>query len=285
MFLRQSYKITMYDIYVTNQCVDNVYIRLHPQRINNLGVDIHQQWTGAVADESSLRAFLMRWEFCPIPPRIKPMPFVIGMDRNLDSSRRLFASLYANSKLRFIDKEVDYMNFGCLFIRSTWGSTSEEVFYLTQENPEPVWLAAKTGDKLPERRYLIKADSEEINGAAYFGRVHGRIPCIVTSSNDQCDKWVGPDLDAFGSGALLKTNGHQWLRARSGDPVPPNSVIVGLSDTEGSLYLGRVGGNTPCSISSESGKIKQFFYCRHKKETRIENGELMVLTNDTKGLC
>lgn len=100
------------------------------------------------------------------------------------------------------------MNFGCLFIRwSILVSIFGEVFYFIQENFELVWFVVKMGDKLLERRYLIKVDSEEINGVVYFGWFSGCIFCIVIFSNDQCDKWVG-DWNVFGFGVLLKINGY-----------------------------------------------------------------------------
>ena len=58
--------------------------------------------------------------------------------------------------------------------------------------------------------------------------------------------------------------------------MPPNAVIGGVKEPEGSLYLGRIGGKTPCSISSEKGRIKSFFYGAKK----VKSGEILVLTND-----
>lgn len=37
------------------------------------------------------------------------------------------------------------------------------------------------------------------------------------------------------SGDILQASGHQLYRVKSGDPIPPNAVIVGVSGTEGSL--------------------------------------------------
>lgn len=51
-------------------------------------------------------------------------------------------------------------------------------------------------------------------------------------------------------------------------------MVVGLSDTGGWLYLGRAEGRfgrkEPCSVTTENGKIKQFFY-PDGKEKRFES--------------
>ena len=79
-------------------------------------------------------------------------------------------------------------------------------------------------------------------------------------------------------GEILLETGH---RALSGDPVPPNAVNVGVSETEGSLFLVRVGGTIPCSISTENRKIKDFIYFKEGKK-QVENGEIMVLSNTAR---
>jgi len=77
-------------------------------------------------------------------------------------------------------------------------------------------------------------------------------------------------------GDILCDTGHEFVRAKTGDPVPPHAVVAGVSKPEGSLYLGRVGGNMACSISTEGGKIKSFCYASEK----VQSGEILVLTND-----
>ena len=78
------------------------------------------------------------------------------------------------------------------------------------------------------------------------------------------------------SGELLSDTGHEFVGADCGDLVPPNAVIGGVKEPEGSLCLGRIGGKTPYSISSEKGSIKSFFYGAKK----VKSGEILVLTND-----
>ena len=105
----------------------------------------------------------------------------------------------------------------------------------------------------------------------------------VTADNE-CSEWNSKTTYGFRetSGEILQATGHQLYRVKSGDPIPPNAVIVGVSGTEGSLYLGRGGGKIPCSVSTEDGKIKKFFYPTGD-ETRFESssGEILVLTKDT----
>ena len=65
------------------------------------------------ANSISLNSYLISMHFCIIPPQTT-MPFTIGP---VDDSSAMWASLYARSKLWFIDCEVDYVNFGCLFVK------------------------------------------------------------------------------------------------------------------------------------------------------------------------
>ena len=109
---------------------------------------------------------------------------------------------------------------------------------LAEGNPEPFWIAAKKGDALPSR--IVKADNGAMDGATYFGRSFQSTTCHVTSTNSQCGNSVAVSGEAMESGALLQTNGYQWLPALCGDSVPPNAVILGVSESDGSQYLGRV---------------------------------------------
>jgi len=62
----------------------------------------------------------------------------------------------------------------------------------------------------------------------------------------------------------MRNKGHEFFPAKAGDPAPPHAVVTGVSEPEGSLYLGRVGGNIPCTISTEGGNIK--FFCYQSKK-------------------
>jgi len=69
----------------------------------------------------------------------------------------------------------------------------------------------------------------------------------------------------------------EFVRAKAGDPVPPHAAVTGVSEPEGSLYLGRVGENIPCTImiSTEGCNRKSFCY----QSTKVQSGESLVLTN------
>lgn len=262
---------TMYNIYVTNKTADNVYVRLKPQEITSLNGSVHEELHKMVddseIDESYVHTYLVRWGFCVIPPQ-NTMSFTITIDRSYDGTR-MYASLYAASKLWVVDYEVDYINFGCLFVKSA----ADSVLYFSSVNPEPVWIEVWKGDELPYN--VIKAGSED-SRASYFGRFSNESLCIcVSSSDNKCSHWVGRG-ETEQDGQLLQDTGHQLVRVKSGDPVPPNTVVVGVSDSEGSLYLGRFGGKYPCSISTKDGQIKHFSW----QGKQAENGEIMVLTND-----
>ena len=256
-----------------------VFVRLKPGEISSLNANIHQELhsltNNSDMDESYLQTFLVRWGFCLIPPQ-KTLPFTIGIGRGHDGTR-MYASLYALSKLWIMDYEVDYVNYGCLFVKSELESTSGTavVCYLTYACPEPVWIRASNNVNTELPSDIIKAGSSKDYGTFYFGRSYAASPCIVTSKSNYV-WYVNESYKDFGE--LLQDTGHQLLRALRGDPVPPNAVIVGVSEPEGSLYLGRIGGNMPCTISTEDGKIK-YFNDLTKKEKRVESGEIMVLTN------
>ena len=272
----------MYNVYVTNQSTHNVYIRLRRQTLSLENPKFHSQIEKFTVDKehdvmqltSGLNSFLVQMGFCMIPPQ-KTMSFTIG---TANDATRMYASLYALSKLWIMDYEVDYLNFGCLFVKSASVPGSEAVLFLNQANPEPVWTLADSGDPLPAN--MIKAGSHESDEGFYFGRSNRGIPCRFTTNKNVCHLWEIDSDDWISAGEILQDTGHQLLRALSGDPVPPNAVNVGVSETEGSLFLGRVGGTIPCSISTENGKIKHFIYFK-QGEKKVENGEIMVLTNTT----
>ena len=148
----------------------------------------------------------------------------------------------------------------------------KKTFHLSQANPQPVWVTAYNENKLPSD--FVKACPRY-----YFGRLldRGGTPYQVTVIGSQIKQWncaMSGTLST--SGELLRDTGHKFVRAKAGDDVPPHGVISGVSEPEGSMYLGRIGGNVPCSITTEGGKIKNFLYGTKK----VQSGEILVLTND-----
>ena len=278
----------MYDVYVTNNQTENVYVRLKPQELSSVNPKFHQELHSLVRegemDKSYIQTFLLRWGFRLIPPR-QTVPFVT-VACSSSGGTLMYASLYVRSELWAMDEEVDFHKFGCLFVRSDYtpstvnpiGSCS---FSFRQVNPEPVWIRAHEGDNIPTNAIKSSSGSE----VKYFGRLVNGEPCGVSvTANNKCSGWNWNTRYRLPVtyGEILQATGHQLFRVKSGDPIPPNAVIVGVSGTEGSLYLGRVGGKIPCSVSTEDGKIKKFFYPTGD-ETGFESssGEILVLTKGT----
>ena len=287
----------MYNVYVTNKSEDVVYVRLKSQELSSSNTKFHQELHALVskgdADESYVRAFLVRWGFRLIAPQ-GTLSFATTKctmeGSGIDGTHIKYASLYAASELWVMDEEVDFLNFGCLFVEKNSFSLNlsrKMIFSLSQVNPEPVWIRSSKDETLPEnavKACSILSDELFPNIMQYFGRSEGGTPCGVSTnyrSDKVCHRWYEGDKTSHTSGDILQATGHQLYRVKSGDPVPPNAVIVGVSGTEGSLYLGRLGGKIPCSVSTEDGKIKQFFYPT-RGETRLESssGEILVLTNN-----
>ena len=91
---------------------------------------------------------------------------------------------------------------------------------------------------------VIKAGSSSAlpEGDVYFGRSIQGTPCRVTSTSGQRGNWTAGNGILDECGELLFDTGHQLIRLKSGDPLPPNALAVGVSDPEGSLYLRGAGG-------------------------------------------
>ena len=280
----------MYNVYVTNKSEHVVYVRLKSQELSSLNTKFHQELHTLVCKggtvDSYVQAFLVRWGFRLIAPR-ETLAFATSKctmeGTGIERTHIMYASLYTASELWVMDEEVDFFNFGCLFVEKVsfcviW-PIPKIIFRLSQVNPEPVWIRSFKDDAFPVN--AVKACSILSDDIQYFGRSVDGAPCGVSSSNGICHKWYEGDKTSYTSGDILQATGHQLYRVKSGDLVPPNAVIVGVSGNEGSLYLGRLGGKIPCSVSTEDGKIKQFFYPTGD-ETRLESssGEILVLTKN-----
>ena len=77
----------------------------------------------------------------------------------------MYASLYALRKLRIMDYKVDYLNFGCLFVKSASVQCFEAVSQ-NQAYPEPVWISAEAWDPLLAN--IIKAGNEQSRHEIFF---------------------------------------------------------------------------------------------------------------------
>lgn len=253
----------MFSIYFTNKSSQSVYIRLHHEKLSATIPSFYHDLDNA--KENATRHLVQCGFFVITPNQTISFP----TDQAIGGTH-MFASLYAMSTLWIMDFEINCTRFGCLFVNSKefYGKTT---FHLSQANPEPVWIPSNTGDSLPPHN-IVKAGPQN-----YFGRLSNLgTPCRVTIASSRIGQWFLMSGHFENSGELLRNTGHVFVRANAGDDVPPNGVISGVSEPEGSMYLGRIGGNNPCSITTENGKIKYFLYGTKK----VQSGEILVLTND-----
>jgi len=283
----------MYNIYVTNKSDKNVYVRLQSQKILTLNESFHHELerllrhgnpTTDSQPQLSLNSFLLRWGFCNIPAQVT-MSFAAEVHND---EPRMYASLYARSKLWIMDYEVNCARYGCVFVdkikKTSHAREQEEVeLYLSKTNPNPVWVPRSSGDHVFGNEFIV-AGIDAVEGNLFFGRSSfgGAKPCKVTTKNGKFqpvfDCWKTVSGERASSGELLKNTDHELVRTKIGDPVPPNAVIAGVSDSDGTLYLGRVGGNIPCAVSTESDRIKYFCFYSDGVTKQVESGEIVVLT-------
>ena len=255
----------MYSIYVTNKTGNCVYIRLQNEKLSAANPSFCYEIDRARGNQGTgnVTSNFVQWGFCRIEPS-QTLPFAVDLTRD-----RMYASLCTIHDPVVVDYEVNFSKYGCVFV------SHSPNLHLRQANPKPVWAPAKNGDALKSK--IVKASPQTC-----FGRrsEDNSTPCQVPifSTDHILYTWDSMDGSSLSSsGELLIDSGHEFLRAKAGDPVPPNTVITGVAEPEGSLFLGRVGGKFPCSISTESGCIKYFCYAGSKK---VQSGEILVLTND-----
>ena len=255
----------MFNIYVTNKSSEGVYIRLQHEKLSATKPSFYHELDNA--KENATR-HLVQCGFCLITP-YQTIPFPTDLAIN---GTRMYASLHAVSTLWIMDFGINCTRYGCLFIKpKEFGIKT--IFQLYQANPEPVWITASKGDPLPSN--IVKASPQN-----YVGRLSAVDGTLweVTTNGSQINAWrTMCGSVAFNSGELLSDTGHEFVRAKAGDDLPPNGVISGMSKPEGSMYLGRIGGHIPCSISTEGGKIKSFL----RETQKVQSGEILVLTNDS----
>ena len=240
-----------------------MFIRLQNEKLSALNSSFCYEIDKARGNQGmgNVTSDFAQWGFCRIDPR-QTLPFAVDLTRD-----RMYASLCTFKRVVVVDYEINCSKYGCVFV------SHSPNLHLRQANPKPVWAPAKKGDAL--KSTIVKAGPQ-----ACFGRrsEDNSTPCqVAIVSPDQIFTWDSMDGSSpSSSGELMIDSGHEFLRAKVGDPVPPNTVITGVAEPEGSLFLGRVGGKFPCSICTESGCIKYFCYGSKK----VQSGEILVLTND-----
>ena len=271
----------MYSIYPTNKLGYYVHVRLSVdkmqyaddsiQKIKEEILDKQCSWTKGYISLMALGGF------CLIPAG-QTRAFSV---ENVAAS--IYVSVVNSSILWVVNFPVDPKMCGCMAILSDSTLPSgHNVIAVLAYNPEAVWLPAKSGDQLTSDIIKAGAGIGRFNQHLYLGRkgsVNGGIPCTATSDDDKlCSMWLvaGNDTEQK-SGEFLKNTGFELIRAKRGDPISPNAVMTGVTEADGSLYVGRVGGSIPCYITTEEGKIQSFVY-GSDTEKRVTNGEVMVLT-------
>ena len=162
----------MYNIYVTNKSKKNVYVRLQSQKISTLNESFHHELerfrrrdNPSVDAQQSINSYLVRWGFCIIPAQVT-VPFAT---EGHNDEPRMYASLYAHSKLWVMDYEVNYARYGCVFVENknikqpgdarcgldtrerSARPPKEEELYLSKANPNPVWIPRQTKDLVQNR--------------------------------------------------------------------------------------------------------------------------------------
>lgn len=265
----------MYSIYVNNKYVHNVYARLSSEKIQYSDSYV-QKINEEILDkeekerEKEYISFLAVGGFRLIRPG-KTLAFSVG---NVDAS--MYVSVVCLPKIWIANFPFDPKMFGCLVIWSEQGN-----ILVTPHNPKASWVPGKKGDKLVSN-FIESGSGLNVGERLYFGRTssYGGIPCAASISDKICNGWLMANNKLQQSGDLLKNTGCELIQAKHGDPIPPNAVMTGVTEADGSLYVGRVGGSIPCYIATEDGKIKCFVYllCELDKEKRVGNGEILVLT-------
>ena len=269
----------MYSIYVTNKTQMQVYIRLQHEKLSAVNPRFYDELDKLKGDNENgnLSSYLVPWGFCLLHSG-QTMPFSVDV---VNYGPWRFASLCAEStgKLWNMDYEMNCMRYGCLFVQNVVVGFQGK-FHFEQANPKPFWVPAKIGNALPKNIGDIVWVGFQEGFDVCFGRSsNSGAPCSVSVTRDgRFSSWkpINDDHESDESGHVLYDKGHEFVRAKAGDPVPPHAVVTGVSEPKGSLYLGRVGGNIPCTISTEGGNIKSFCY----EAKKVQSGEILVLTND-----
>ena len=273
----------MHSIYINNQSSVAAYVRLSSEKMQFSDSYVQKlkeelldyDWTGAKEWRKQCASFLAVGGFCFIPPQ-GTLPFPVE-----NAAPSLYISVVCyGSTVGLFNFPFDPKRYGCIFINLSVYRQESEIGLLPY-NPKAAWLPAKSGDKLPTDFAVEAGVGRNVGERLYFGRMAYHdgsvVPCAVTSFGN-CGEWlVGKYED--GKGDLLKNTGFELIRAKRGDPVPPwLAVMAGVIPTVGSLFVGRVGGNIPCYITTEDDKIQCFVYGLHQQDVSVVNGEVMVLT-------
>lgn len=272
-------KLIMYSIYINNLSGVAAYVRLSSEKMQYSDSYV-QKIKEEILDKAEGKertkeytSFLALGGFCFISPG-GTLPFPVE-----NAATSLYVSVVCVSTVWMVNFPFDPKMYGCISIKLSEYAFEGIKIILLPYNPKAVWLGAESGGKLPTDLIVEAGVGRSADELLYFGRVpslDGGIPCAVTSSGN-CRQWMVCGW-GYEKGDLLKNTGFELLiRAKRGDPIPPNAVMTGVTEEDGSLFVGRVGGSIPCYITTKGGKIQCFVYGLDR-ERRVENGEVLVLT-------
>ena len=278
-------KVIMYNVYINSQSAFAAYVRLSSEKMQYSDSYVQKLKEEILCDGTKLQkewerecaSFLAVGGFCFVPPKAT-LPFPVE-----NAATSLYISVIIVSyeiRLGLLNFPFDPKMYGCITVDMPLYGLGEAKVSLLPYNPKAVWFPAKSGDKLPLDFAAEAGVGRNSQQYLYFGRMEhddgSLIPCAVTGSSKWGSWMVGDCEDEKGD--FLRNTGFELIRAKRGDPVPPNAVTTGVIPTVGSLFVGRVGGNIPCYITTEDGKIQCFVYGLRKQKYSVENGEVMVLT-------
>lgn len=205
----------MYNVYVTNKSENVVYVRLKSQELSSLNVNFHQELHTLVSkgdvDESYIQTFLVRWGFRLIPPQ-ETLSFAT-FEPSGNCGTLMYSSLFATSQLWVMDEEVDFLKFGCMFVKSFPVPNSKIIFSLSQVNPVPVWFVESQGNPFPENTIKAFSGFNRDDRGEYFGRSMDGVPCSVYATSDnKCGIWNEANMDTKTSGYILQATGHHFYQ-------------------------------------------------------------------------
>ncbi|KAJ7382351.1 hypothetical protein OS493_035410 [Desmophyllum pertusum] len=283
LWVQGSLQPMMYNIYVTNKSGHDVaYVRLSSEKMQYADSYV-QKIKEEILDKEGKEwskeyiSFLALGGFCLIPSG-ETRAFLVEK-----VAATMYVSVVCLSRVCIANFPFDPKMYGCLTILGRISNKTNIV--ASPYNPKPAWIPATSGDKVPSDTIEAGVGRLYKDEHLYFGRIaslNGGMPCAVIIRDNLCEAWlVEPEKDSITCGDFLKDTGFELIRANKGDVVPPNAIMAGVTATDGSLFVGRVGGSIPCHIATKNGKILHFVYGHGfvGGVKRVENGEVMVLTS------
>ncbi|KAL9969801.1 hypothetical protein ACROYT_G022060 [Oculina patagonica] len=119
--------------------------------------------TDDLQTKSSVNSYLVRWGFCNIPAQVT-MPFAVQVTND---ETRLYASLYAHSKLWIMDYEVNCARYGCVPTRIQCGFQERRETLFQEAALRQVLMQPKAVPKKEDTGYLLGLEvPKKVGGVA-----------------------------------------------------------------------------------------------------------------------